>query len=221
MCSGWTGRARGISTAARRPVAPISPSRSRCAEIMCDTNRETCWPSIPRGTGVWSAHKTLTRRAWRASIRPNQAFSPPRTRWTTPGSPAKFRWHGGVETPAFFATMDADSLGPEVDPEAQRQIRYKPEETPVTLAAKKTSLGRVYLSWAEYPVVETEQLQNDPADNPVESARAAYVVRFRDLREGYPGRSGRATLGAMVFLTRDLQVVEERFGIRGNGTKTR
>jgi inner membrane protein len=128
-----------------------------------------------------------------------------------------FRWHGVVETPAFFATMDVDSLGPEVDPEAQMQIRYKPEETPVTLAAKKTYLGRVYLSWAEYPLTETEQLQNDPVDN----TRAAYVVRFRDLRYGYPGRNARATLGAMVFLTPDLQVIEERFGIRSTGTKTR
>ena len=33
---------------------------------------------------------------------------------------------------------------PEVDPEGRMQIRYKPEETPVTLAAKKTYLGRVY-----------------------------------------------------------------------------
>ena len=81
---------------------------------------------------------------------------------------------GVVETPAFFATMDVDSLNfnsmsPEVDPEAQMQIRYKPEETPVTLAAKRTYLGRVYLSWAAYPIVETEQLENDPVDN----ARAA------------------------------------------------
>jgi inner membrane protein len=128
-----------------------------------------------------------------------------------------FRWYGVVETPAFFATMDVDSLSPEVDPEAQMQIRYKPEETPVTLAAKKTYLGRVYLSWAQYPVTETEQLENDPVDN----TRAAYAVRFRDLRYDYPGRNGRVTLGAMVFLTRDLQVVEERFGIRSNGTKTR
>ena len=84
-----------------------------------------------------------------------------------------FRWHGVVETQNFFATMDVDSLAPEVDPEAQMQIHYKPEETPVTLAAKKTYLGRVYLSWAQYPITETEQLQNDPVDN----ARAAYVVR--------------------------------------------
>jgi inner membrane protein len=141
--------------------------------------------------------------------------------WVNP-----FRWYGVVETPAFFATMDVDSLNfnslnfdslnfdstsPEVDPEAQIEIRYKPEETPVTLAAKKTYLGRVYLSWAQYPVTETDQLANDP----VENARAAYVVRFRDLRYDYPGRDTRAMLGATVFLTRDLQVVEERFGMGG------
>ncbi len=106
--------------------------------------------------------------------------------------------------------MDVDSLTPEVDPDAQMQIRYKPEETPVTLAAKETYLGRVYLSWAQYPLTETEQLENDAVD----STHAAYVVRFRDLRYDYPGRSGRATLGAKVFLNRDLQMVEERSGMK-------
>jgi len=129
--------------------------------------------------------------------------------WVNP-----FRWYGVVEAPAFFATMDVDSVTPEVDPQAQIQIHYKPEETPVTLAAKKTYLGRVYLSWAQYPLTETEQLQNDPGA----SARAAYVVRFRDLRYDYPGRNARAALGAAVLLTRDLQVVDERFGIGSAAT---
>ena len=120
-----------------------------------------------------------------------------------------FRWHGVVETPAFFATMDVDSIAPEVDPEGRMQIRYKPEETPVTLAAKRTYLGRVYLSWAHYPVTETEQMENDPIDN----SRAAYLVRFRDLRYDSPGTNARGMLGAQVFLTRDLQVVDERFGM--------
>jgi inner membrane protein len=127
--------------------------------------------------------------------------------WVNP-----FRWYGVAETPAFFATMDVDSLAPEVDPDAEMQIRYKPEETAVTIAAKKTYLGRVYLSWAQYPITETE---------PLESDRVAYVVRFRDLRYAYPGRNSSGTLGAMVYLTRDLQVVEERFGIRGTDTKNR
>jgi len=137
--------------------------------------------------------------------------------WVNP-----FRWYGVAETPAFFATMDVDSLNfesmsPEVDPEARMQIRYKPEETPITLAAKKTYLGRVYLSWAQYPITETEPLE----ENPVENNHAAYLVRFRDLRYDYPGRNARATLGAVVFLTKDLQVVEEHFGMGSTGTKTR
>jgi inner membrane protein len=118
-----------------------------------------------------------------------------------------FRWYSVAETPAFFATMDVDSLAPEVDPEAQMQIHYKPEETPVTLAAKKTYLGRVYLSWAQYPITETEIMDSDP----VNSGRVAYEVRFRDLRYNDQGRA-RAALGGSVLLTRDLQVVEERFG---------
>jgi inner membrane protein len=109
-----------------------------------------------------------------------------------------------VETPAAFAMMNVDSLTPVVDPEGAMKFRYKPEETPVTLAAKKSYLGRVYLDWAQYPVTETEQIDGGPV---------AYVVRFRDLRYAYPGSEARATLGAMVLLDRDLRVVEERFGI--------
>jgi inner membrane protein len=123
--------------------------------------------------------------------------------WVNP-----FRWYGVIETPMFFATMDVESLAPEVDPRGEMQIRYKPEETAVTLAAKKSYLGRVYLSWAQYPITETEELAHDP----VYDGRPAYVVRFRDLRYDYPERNGRATLGAFVLLTRDLRVVEGEMG---------
>jgi inner membrane protein len=116
-----------------------------------------------------------------------------------------FRWYGLVETPVFFASMKVDSLAPDVDPEGSMQIRYKPEETPVTLAAKRTYMGRVYLSWAQYPITETEELAGD---------RAAYVVRFRDLRYVYPGQSARNILSAQVVLDRNLNVVDEEMGMR-------
>ena len=64
-----------------------------------------------------------------------------------------------VETPAFFALAPSNSLTPEVDPEGSMEIRYKPEETPVTLAAKNSYVGRVFLDWAQYPITETEALQ--------------------------------------------------------------
>ncbi|MFZ1129761.1 MAG: metal-dependent hydrolase [Terriglobales bacterium] len=128
-----------------------------------------------------------------------------------------FRWYGVAETSSFFATMDVDSLSPEVDPQGQMQVRYKPEETPVSLAAKKSYLGRVYLSWAQYPLTETEPLDNDPVNN----NRAAYAVRFSDLRYDNSGRNVRASLGATVFLTPDLRALDERFGMSSARTNPR
>ena len=116
-----------------------------------------------------------------------------------------FRWYGVVETGDFFATMLIDSSIPEADPEGRMRIQRKPEETPVTLAAKRSYLGRVYLDWARYPIVETEQ---------VESPSAAFVVRFRDLRYDYPDQLRRGVLGASVRLDGNLNVVRETFGSR-------
>ena len=115
-----------------------------------------------------------------------------------------FRWYGVVETQNFFAQVTVDSSIPEVDPQGQMRLRYKPEETPVTLAAKQSYLGRVYLDWAQYPITETEQLEN-----------GGYIVHFRDLRYDYPGRAGRSPLGASVELDRSLHVVREYFGTPG------
>jgi inner membrane protein len=119
--------------------------------------------------------------------------------WVNP-----FRWYGVVETPAAFAMMNVDSLTSEVDPDGAMKLRYKPEETPATLAAKNSYLGRVYLSWAQYPITETEQIDAGPI---------TYVVRLRDLRYAYPGQSARPTLGATVLEDRNFNVVEERFGM--------
>ena len=83
----------------------------------------------------------------------------------------------------------------------------------------------MYLSWAQYPITETEELENRAAivspNDPIGNGRAAYVVRFRDLRYDYPGRDARSMLGATVFLTRDLHVVEEHFGMGSASTKAR
>jgi inner membrane protein len=113
-----------------------------------------------------------------------------------------FRWYGVVETRDFFVTMAVDSSVPDVDPEGRMGIRRKPEETPVTLAAKRSELGRVYLDWAKYPVVETEQIES------------GYIVHFQDLRYYDPNQTRRDILGARVELDRSLNVVGESFGSR-------
>jgi inner membrane protein len=126
--------------------------------------------------------------------------------WRSP-----FGWVGVVETRNFFATMMVDSTIPEVDPNGEMQIIYKPEETPVTLAAKRSYLGRVYLDWAKYPITETE---------PLASGEQGYIVRFKDLRFQQPGRTSRNVLSATVELDRNLKVVGEYFGLRNGATSS-
>jgi len=113
-----------------------------------------------------------------------------------------FHWYGVVETPAFFALAQVNSLESEVDPEGQMEFHYKPEETPITLAAKKSYAGRAFLDWAQYPITETETL----------GPEAGYIVRFQDLRyvqlPDAMGRSrGRKALGVAVKLDHNLRVI--------------
>ena len=113
-----------------------------------------------------------------------------------------FSWRGAVETRDFFALADVDSLKPDVDPDGNLDIRYKPEETPVTLAAKNSYLGRVYLDWAKFPMTQTES-----------SSDGLYIVRFEDLRFEQPGvHGGPKPLTAGVELSHDLKVLREFFG---------
>jgi len=114
-----------------------------------------------------------------------------------------FHWYGVVETPSFFAMASVDSLAPEVDPEGRLEIRYKPEETPVTLAAKNSYVGRVFLDWAQYPITETEALQ---------PPQQGSIVLFQDLRyAGIPrsimGRRSRGGLSRAVQIDQNLHVV--------------
>jgi inner membrane protein len=82
-----------------------------------------------------------------------------------------FSWNGVVETRDFFEMAPVDSGSGEIDSQNMAVVRFKPEETPVTLAAKKSRLGRVYLDWARYPLTTVEKI-----------AGGRYQVQFEDLR---------------------------------------
>ncbi len=156
---------------------------------------------------MWAVRDYEHRRAVNAlQARTYQQADPVRVSayptWINP-----FRWYAR-ETPAFFGLAVVDSLGPEVDPAGELEIRYKPEETPVTLAAKQSYMGRAYLDWAQFPITETETLS---------SPREGYLVHFQDLRfvqipTGISRGGGRRVLGAAVQLDKNLHVVGDVFG---------
>ena len=111
-----------------------------------------------------------------------------------------FAWNGVVETRDFFEMLPVDSGAGEIDPLNIGVRRFKAEETPVTLAAKKSRLGRVYLDWARYPLVTAEQIEG-----------GRNQVQFEDLRfesaEGLAQHRG-PPLAAYVLLDPQLRVEE-------------
>jgi inner membrane protein len=109
-----------------------------------------------------------------------------------------FSWNGVVETQGFLEMVPVDSGSGEIDPQNIAFVRYKPEETPVSLAAKKSRLGRVYLDWAQYPLVTVEKLEG-----------GGYQAQFEDLRfesAESVAQHRRPTLAGYVVLDRQLRV---------------
>ncbi|MGZ4788095.1 MAG: metal-dependent hydrolase [Terriglobales bacterium] len=117
-----------------------------------------------------------------------------------------FRWYGVAETRDFYARMEV--INGEVDPHDQMSIRYKPEETDATRAAKRTYLGRVFLDWARYPLLEAET-RDEPK---------RYIVRFIDLRFRYPD-SSRAVLSPRIELDSNLKPIAVWWGERRDAAR--
>lgn len=116
-----------------------------------------------------------------------------------------FSWSGVVETKDFFEVLPVDSGSGQLDPQNQAVLRYKPEETPVTLAAKNSRLGHFFLDWAQYPLVDVTALP----------AGGGYQVQFQDLRfaraetlsQGDP-----PVLAGHVELDPQLRVIDQYMG---------
>jgi inner membrane protein len=116
-----------------------------------------------------------------------------------------FAWNGLVETRDFFVLLPVEAGAGEVDPRNEAAVRFKPEETPATLAAKKSYLGQVYLDWAQYPLVTAEKLEG-----------GRFQVLFEDLRfQTAQGTAQRRTPALAHYLVLDSHLrVESESGER-------
>lgn len=115
-----------------------------------------------------------------------------------------FRWFVVAETSSAMELGRFDNHTGTYDTDTIRTLS-KPPVTPAVVAAKQSWLGRVYLDWARFPMVEdrgtAEQVHPEMDLDPQE--RTWHVVRFTDLRFGYPvlGMSGStAPLGAEAWV---------------------
>jgi inner membrane protein len=112
-----------------------------------------------------------------------------------------FHWHAVAETENFLANSDINTRTGKLNL-FDLEFIPKPPETPATLAAKQSYLGRVYLDWAQYPYITEKQSGDDS------------IVYFNDLRFDYPPLRGRGPLSCSVELDKNLHIVSEAFGRR-------
>jgi inner membrane protein len=126
--------------------------------------------------------------------------------YATPLNP--FVWNGVVETRDFFELTVVDPRAGQIGSDETPVRRPKPEENRETLAAKESRLGRVYLDWAQYPVVEAEPLPGEEG----------YTVQFIDLRfERTFARGQSPPLSGHVELDPQLRVVDMYVGASKRG----
>ena len=64
-----------------------------------------------------------------------------------------FRWHAILETDAIYQTAEINTRTGSIDSDPERDVLYKPADTPAVEAAKRTFLGQVYLDWGTWAVV--------------------------------------------------------------------
>ena len=118
-----------------------------------------------------------------------------------------FRWHVIVETQNYYQFAEVNTRTEDVESDPQTDQLFKPPDTAAVEAAKQTALGKVYLDWGRWAVVQdvgqVEELGIDPPRLP--PGRTWTTVEFTDLRFGYDFRgNGNARppsgLGGAVYI---------------------
>jgi len=112
-----------------------------------------------------------------------------------------FEWRVIMETQDYYQVADVHTIGDRVDSDPYVSVIYKTPVTPAVMAAKQSYLGRVYLDWSTWPVVEDLGTVQIPRADPPQPGW--HTVEFQDLRFGYrPMGTTDPTLGGWVYVGR-------------------
>lgn len=124
-----------------------------------------------------------------------------------------FRWFGVVETRDFYQTAIVNTRTGEWTSRVPEDVYYKQPQTAAIRTAEGSWLGRVFLDWSRFPLVE------EAGTFGALPGGAPYTrVSFRDLRFAYDvlfmkGRNDNP-LGGMVTIAPDGRVDEMQMGDR-------
>ncbi len=126
-----------------------------------------------------------------------------------------FRWHAILETADFYQIAEVGtSIGTSgsVDSDPQRDVLYKPADTPAVEAAKRTPLGQVYLDWGTWAVVRDVGQEPAPGMDPpkLPPNRAWTTVEFTDLRFDYAFIGTRSSVRPPAALVGWVYIVDGR-----------
>jgi inner membrane protein len=149
-----------------------------------------------RGWAIFALMGTAALGVWRwtehaqaqALLQNTQITAAPVTRVGVQPYPINpFRWHAILETQTFYQTAEVNTHTGAIDSDAQTDVLYKPDNTPAIEAAKRTSLGRVYLDWGMWAVVRDVGQQPVAGVEPPQlpPGRQWTTVEFTDLRFAY------------------------------------
>jgi inner membrane protein len=139
-----------------------------------------------------------------------------------------YHWRAILETRDYYQTAEIDTFNPDspvaISSDPQRDVMYKPADTPAVEAAKLTFLGRVYLDWGRWAVVRDVGPEPVPGVAPpnLPLNRKWTTVEFSDLRFSgrLPGasRGGKSLLSGWVYIVDGRDEAAEGMGAREQKT---
>jgi inner membrane protein len=150
---------------------------------------------VPRGRGfavtalifmgLWWSLRNAEHAHAEALLRNGSYFSDPIRRVAAePQVLSPFNWRVLLDLGDRYRTANVGTLHDQVS--LSPLPIYKPPVTPAIAAAERTYLGRVYLDWSKWPLVENMGDIPVPGAPPPPAGQHWHAVEFRDLRYEQP-----------------------------------